>query len=193
MHLTFAIMSYTYDSEKVEPTIAKLKQNYPEADVIHIPDLPPNRVKPLKFAGLWTQRYLAAALETSADIIIRIDPDTLIYRKLTTFPTADIFGGISQGTRWHVMGGAIGFQRNAAERIVASKILLEEKYTSLYYGNLEIRHGLKPEFMAIQDLIMADVIERLSLTVERWTEVYMYNETYGLPQVDDTKYGFVHK
>jgi hypothetical protein len=198
MSLTFALTSYVYDHEKAVKTVADLRRNYPRAEIVHLNDDPPNRLKLPQFAGRWTERWMEAALATSADIIIKVDPDTLVIRPLADFPEADMFGVASKRRlcKGVILGGAYGFRRSAVEKIVGSRLLLDGKYTStasMDYIFCEYRPGRKLEILSLQDPIVFDVVTLLGLTTAPWADVYMYNEDYVMPKVDHSKYGFVHE
>lgn len=195
LNLTFAISSYVYDRDMAGKTIEDLRRVYPQAGIVHLLDDPPNRLKLPQFAGRWTERWMLSALATPADIVIKVDPDTIVCRPLEDFPSADMFGAFSQRQRFKgIMGGAVGFQRSAVQQIVDSKFLLDKKYTESLYAFGEYRPGRdQTEIMSLQDPIVFDVALRLGLTTSPWSDVHMYRATYEMPKVDHSKYGFVHE
>jgi hypothetical protein len=192
MNITFVITSYQ-DSVLAAQSAAAAKTLYPSAQIVQLSDLPPNRLKLPQFSGQWTERWMKAALATNADIIIKIDPDTRAYNAVTTFPTTDIFGQIAQngiygGLKGVIHGAAIGFQRAAVEKIVASGLLSDKKYTVKPYTTTR---GLT-ETISLQDPIVHDVATRLGLTMGAWAGTSIRTKWQGKKTVDTTKVTFAH-
>ena len=74
----------------------------------------------LESGGDFLRRMLGLFLQRSnADVLIRIDPDTLLHRNFFMLPTGIcVFGTLQRyGCRLSVQGGLVGFTREAAERI----------------------------------------------------------------------------
>lgn len=192
MKLTFAISSWQKDADLAPKAIESLKKAYPDAVIVHCVDVPPNRIKLPQFAGAWTERWMKAALETAADIIVKVDPDTRAYVRATEFPKEDIFGQVSDpGTYWHIegviFGAAIGFQRSAVEKIVASGLLNDKKYTVHPY----LFDREEDTTVSLQDPIVHDIGLRLQLSSGKWTGLQMHTR-WGDPVRDAEKYTFVH-
>ena len=170
--ITFAITYWQKDAALAQKSAAALKQIYPTAQVLVIEDNP--HLKLAQFGGQWTERWMKAALATEADVIIKLDPDTRATNAVTTFPTTDVFGQEAPvNTYWPkssniLCGGAIGFQAAAVQKIVASGFLLDSKYTQKPYVTEERRFGTPRETISLQDPIVADVVQRLSLTTGNW-------------------------
>ena len=159
-----------------------LKRVYPEASVVLVGDGPVAPfLKPAAMAlgarfkegeeikqdlskrGLWTERWLRAGLESGADLIMKIDPDTGIFAR-AEFPEAQLFGE-KIGDPVGVHGGCLGIRKETAQRIVDSGLLLDEKYSAAEYSYRH-RSGVT---MSLQDRIFADVLGRLSIVPEAWT------------------------
>jgi len=146
------------------------------------------RLKLPQFAGQWTGRFLQLFLQTDAPLVIKVDPDTHINWAVEQFPTASVFAGFRyypSGKRI-LNGPAIGFTREAAQAILDSGILLDEKYTTYWYTYPRFREPLKrpweeekfDEFVSLQDEITTDVVERLSLPVAEWKDVSFKHSTH---------------
>ena len=174
--VTFAITYWKKDAALAQKSAAALKLLYPTAQVLVIEDSP--RLKLAEFGGQWTERWMTQALATGADVIVKVDPDTRALRP-ASFPTADIFGMTSpMGTYYPkstgiLSGGAIGFQAAAVEKILASGLLRDVKYTTKPYATEERRHGIPREQIALQDPIVHDIATRLSLNEGQWPGLHI--------------------
>jgi len=193
MNITFAITSYQEPAELVAKSVAALKTLYPDASVVQLSDLAPNRLKLPQFAGTWTLRWMQAALATNADVIVKIDPDTRAYKAVTTFPTADIFGQIAKNGVYYnlkgvIHGAAIGFQRSAVQKIANSGLLLDKKYTALPY----VFSRDEKEAISLQDPIVHDVSIRLGLTTGSWEGLQIQTRWEQIKKVDTSKVTFAH-
>lgn len=78
----------------------------------------------------WWDRVFQEGLKEQGELIFKIDPDTHVVRQLKIIPAADCFGTLlGKGhVQEHIQGGCQGFWRSAVERIVASKVLLDDAY-----------------------------------------------------------------
>ncbi len=143
-----------------------------------------NRVKDQR-TGYWTQRYLQIALQTSADVIIKLDPDAQIWRKFTP-PQADWFGTLSN-TKAFVRGGCCGFSRAAAEKVCRSG-LLYKTYPYIYqrYGKYKWPHEeFSEEPLSSQDNIMRRVMAILDIQPTEWPEVLILGNDGIVPERGD--------
>jgi hypothetical protein len=180
MQLSFAITTYKDNSDLA---ISDLTRFYPGAYVFKFNDCVEHLKTPDQ-AGKWTERYLRAFLASDADILIKIDPDTAVLRPAVNFPTSDMFGECVLG---FPLGGAIGYSRVGAQKIVDSNLLQDAKYTTKDY-TYSWKGG---EQVSCQDKIMRDIVNRLSLSVAVWNEVCvrMSHLDSTMPTKD---YAFVH-
>ena len=186
--IAFAITSYR-DGELALRSIAALRLVYPESRITHIQDEP--RLKLPQFAGRWTERWMRACLLGDLTTLIKLDPDTRCLRR-ASLPDGDLWGQVAPphvywGVEGVLYGGAIGFKREAAQKIVDSGLLLDEKYTVKPY--VFERNG---EWLSLQDPIVHDVAQRLGLHETPWSEVYMALSGKRLRNIDVTKFAFVH-
>lgn len=192
MSLAFVLMLYD-DVLLAERLIRQLRQWHPNADILAIADgvtpdgfaayctlntvtyVPGDRLKPRTHGGQWTQRYLELFLARSdATTLIKLDPDSFVYRAIANVPdsaSADLFGTlrVNHLGQTQVRGGCVGYQRAAAQRLMASKLLLEDKYRDA----TRYSYRRKPEdpLLTLQDAIVADVAQRLELKLFEWSEV----------------------
>ncbi|WP_193878477.1 hypothetical protein [Oculatella sp. LEGE 06141] len=135
-----------------------------------------DRIKTLNYGGLWSITMLQLFLKLSrAEFLIRIEPDTVILRRLETLPDADVFARYQGGKRPYYQGGAMGFSRNAAKLILESKLLESEIYKQTSYGYQrfadhyrQAEEILQNEPLAATDIILSDVIAKLGFTVDDW-------------------------
>lgn len=179
--LAFAINYCGRDAALAQKSAAAVRQLYPTASVVLIDDSETNLKVPPN-AGQWTQRWMTQALATGADIIFKIDPDTRAMKAVTTFPTADVFGQPSVARTYYptspttiIYGACIGFQKAAAEKIVASNLLLNAKYNEKPYVCEERRYGTPRFNVILNDPVMDDVITQLGLTKATWAGLDMKN------------------
>lgn len=137
------------------------------------------RVKVPRFAGLWTQRYLEAFLESGEKLLVKIDPDTKVNFG-TDFPKSELFCHVQ---KLHVPnrdfiyhGGAMGFGRLCAKHLVESGFLLDRRYS---YGDYAYHrfHGpylqpgeedLPDDLVSMQDRIVTEVAGRLGIEALDW-------------------------
>lgn len=129
-------------------------------------------VKERKFGGLWSHRYLDFYLKNSiAQYVMRIDPDTQVLRKAENLPATDcVFCRI-----WHYTigkkecrfphGGAHGFTRGMAERIVNGKYFLDP-----YYCN-------SARFHHTNDRMLEDIMSKRCLPYEDRTDFDIWQGT----------------
>jgi hypothetical protein len=195
--LAFAINYCQRDAALAQNSAVAVKRYYPDASVVLIDDsktslkLPPN-------AGQWTQRWMTQALATGADIVIKIDPDTRAMRTAMSFPTADVFGQPSVvGTYYPkspatiLYGACIGFQKAAAEKIVASNLLLNTKYNEKPYVCEERRYGTPRFDVILNDPVMDDVTAQLGLSKAAWSGLDMKN-SWDADRTHSPNATFVH-
>lgn len=198
--------------------IAELRKFYPGSPIISIADGVADddyaevcrangvlyqvgeRVKIPAFGGQWTERWFKKFLQdTDSQLIIKIDPDTGVFKTLTEFPKAEVFGQhhIHINGDFHISGGAIGFTRAAVEKIINSGLLKDPVYRNkqfIYdrFGNLAREWEVKThEAISYQDGIVVDIIKRLGLTHERWYDIFIRQNTYEI-NVNPSHFGFVH-
>ncbi len=148
--------------------------------------------------GLWTQRYLEMFLQhTSAETLLRVDPDTCIWKHFA-LPDGeyDLFGTISP-TRYkypYVRGGCIGFTRDSAEKIVESNLLLDDRYKNYNYQRYKHwrwEHEVESdEQFAFQDWIVGDICHKLNLTLKDWEDVCILGNQNIIPEIGN--YSITH-
>jgi hypothetical protein len=127
--------------------------------------------------GWWTHAYLMYALRRigQCDVIIKLDSDCRLHRKIVLPPTGDIFCRVwSNG----ICGGALAFTVDTARRLTVSGVLLGAQYRKYQYMD---RHG-QPK--ALNDGVLTDVARRLKLSVVDWTDVYAVRHGQKVPTGD---------
>lgn len=131
--------------------------------------------------GYWTQRYLQLALQTSAKTIIKLDPDTCVWRRFTP-PDADWFGTLGDSGDY-VRGGAMGLSRETAQKVVRSG-LLHDRFPYVYYRYKKHRwpHEKESELpLSNQDHILRRVMGKLGIKPTPWPEVLIYGNCGRVP------------
>jgi len=118
--------------------------------------------------------------------LIKIDPDTGVNHAPTLPPKFDIACNFVEGS---LRGGAIAFSRNAAQTIVNSQSLLDEKYQELRW----CYRWRNTEWIPCEDAILYHVIQRLGLNLVHWNDVYCshHQEAFNPPDSLNT-YSFYH-
>lgn len=169
MDICFVVTYCKRDAHLVDACKESLKV-YDDRCVLTFCD-EPLRLKVPPQAGRWTERWMEHALDLG-DIIVKVDPDTRAMRK-ASFPITDIFGQFAQKDDYHpdstgvLMGGAIGFQRDAVKKILDSGFLRDEKYNEPPYL-VEERRYVPKETVILNDLIVHDIAQRLGLSEGAW-------------------------
>jgi hypothetical protein len=150
LRLLWYVHTY-HDRLKLAPALAALRRLYPESTVLVVSDgdsdplLAPicaryrgefrlgARLFGVEHGGEIVQRMLEAFLAHDADVLIKIDPDTVVRRQLTLAPAAGsraIAGTIETSHttgRDFIQGGCIVIPRRSASEIVASRLLQSDR------------------------------------------------------------------
>lgn len=84
------------------------------------------RLFPARHGAAAVQRMFEIYLEQPTDYLFKIDPDTEIHRRFRYLPAESSMFGTVQGAPDYlsIQGGCLGFTRDAAERMVNSRLLL---------------------------------------------------------------------
>lgn len=139
------------DLHKLRKTLSRLRTLYPETPVLVVSDGDPDpqikeacdrysvefRLRPrlygVEHGGALVQQLLEAFLSTGADILIKIDPDTDVRRRLSLMPLAadtSIYGTVqSAGSKRgpSIQGGCIIVPRGAAILVAGSALLMSTR------------------------------------------------------------------
>lgn len=89
----FALNFYDEPEDLVQKCAASVKEFFPDSCLVFCDDRI-ERLKTKDFSGHWTERWMRKALETTANVIVKIDPDTRCFG-CAPFPASDMFGKIS--------------------------------------------------------------------------------------------------
>jgi hypothetical protein len=178
--ICFIVNVYEEPEEEVEALLNCLRAHYPLAKIVLFEDggheYPQDwgdfhrrfehRKTPL-WGGFWTHRYLDQALRAyPAEHYIKVDPDTSIVKAAQSLPDGEaIFSAVythDLGDRKYRIphGGALGFTRAAARRIVDDRLMLRATFCHPVFG----RYG------AYNDLMLADAILIHDLNLEERTD-----------------------
>ncbi len=158
------------DGVDIAPELSAISQSYSF-----------ERVKQLK-SGLWTHRYLEIALSTPATHIIKLDPDSCLWRPFT-LSDADWFGSLSSQGEF-VRGGGFGLRRNVAEKIVDSQFL-KHSFPFIYY-RYSVHKWPHETFsdkpISNQDNITKLVMRKLGIKPTIWPEVLVHGNDGKIPE-----------
>lgn len=155
-----------------------------------------DRLKLTKFAGSWTVRRLRLFLQTDADVCVKLDPDTKVCAKVERWPSADLFGHKQDPPAAILHGGCLGITREAAQKILDSRLLLAQRYTDLRFGYRRFHDEKKPEeerevvWVSCEDRILQDLSARLSLTLADFPEAYCVSGS--VPRYPPAGKAFLH-
>jgi hypothetical protein len=150
----------------------------------------------------FTQRNFEVLLvESDSDIFIKLDPDSYINHSFD-IPDDDWFGHVHfagvpyLGYHFNfIAGGAMGLSRNAVEKIVESKLLLDKKYDQ--QGGFYDRYKRYKKFgdplnesdlIRREDWVLGDVCRRLNIKPSSWPDVYCVQDV----EVDDDSFAIIH-
>ena len=188
------------DSPLVVRLVADIRALYPESRLVCIADgqvdnlaliqecdrqsvrliQTSRRLKLPEFGGLWLERLFSHAIEhTDSPHIIRTEGDTKFWRRFSTFPDTDLGGTLSHRYSFDfVRGGCIALQRTAIIKILASGLLRDPEYCKnsdySYQRYGQYRYSNEPidlALIALTDLILGSVANRLHLSLSEWGEV----------------------
>lgn len=139
----------------------------------------------LKLTGLgaaWTKRWMSAALDT-ADVVIRLDPDVMLWRRPKDIPMSDIFGMMLGSTihkRHYVRGCCSGYQNKAIGNILTSGMLDDPlfKNNDLFayrrYWHFRMDGEEKtPDMVYSEDPTIAYIAEKLGMSMENWSDIHV--------------------
>lgn len=184
-----------HDHEQAIVLLEEIGQTNPGADIICISDgadfpemertiaqrclfVKCDRVKLPHYGGLWTKRYMQHYLTLShAPYLLKIDPDSKVDRSVGVLPNALVFGCtiVLAGLR-RIRGGCAGFSRDGVRLLLTSGLLDDGKYkidpNATYPRYSYWRKSFEPineEVISLQDFIVADVCDRLSIELHDWS------------------------
>jgi hypothetical protein len=150
VRLFWFIQTYR-DLPKLRQTLSRVRALYPDTPVLVVSDGDADprikqacdlyavefRLRPrlygVEHGGALVQQLLEAFLSTNADILIKIDPDTDVRRRLSLMPLpvdTSIYGTVqSAGSKRapSIQGGCIIVPRRAASLLAGSALLMSER------------------------------------------------------------------
>lgn len=194
--LTFFALVYRDYGDAVE-CLRDLRRHYPTSRVVLRSDGDPDprfpalaarhdvdfreesRLFGVENGGAVIERMLDLFLERPTPYLIKVDPDTAIHRRFRSLPDCrGLFGTpqVGEGTR-SIQGGCLGFAREAAERILNSGMLRDDRLRrpaefvadSPYFVRMAHRAGRCG--LASFDWIVAWVATELGIPMDRFDEV----------------------
>ena len=201
--MSFAFVVNVYNDQHLAKRLLEQIKTHCSCDIIVIGDgvkledyckqgtiwIENERTKAQGQKGLWTQRYLKLFLElTFATHLLRVDPDTCVWRPFM-LPGMGITTYLEPSPKRYkypfVNGGCIGFTRDAAEKIVSSNLLLDDKYEEFNYLRYKFHkwehEETSDEKLAFQDWIVGDICHRLNLKLKKWDEIQIFGGNQHIP------------
>lgn len=190
------------DSHLALPLVEQVRRLYPEAPIALISDgdnTPPlvrqvcdelsvvyvqgDRLKLRKTGTMWIKRWLNVLASFDCDYGIKLDADSWMWRSIASFPDAEVGGNIIPGRNEQplVLGGARFMTRSAIHKILESNVLDDLKYTrATNYCYLWDANRLPGEsksgLIFCEDLALADIFQRLNLSLALWEDIYCMAE-----------------
>jgi len=176
--------------------IHQIRNHYPDAEVLAIGDgrIHPLAVISLRKAGAivlegerlktpqkgwqFTTRNLENILQhTSAEVVIKTDPDTYLSRPFRVIPEGQWFGRIvrrrnhfSDGTTViGCHGSCWGMRRELIEKLVEKNVFYELKEYYKDPNNISNKHNRRTPY---EDACMALAVTQLGIIPQAWSEVY---------------------
>ena len=137
------------------------------------------RLKTADNAGRWIERLLSAAVaSTTADVVVKLDPDTVFLRPFEVDNPIGIVGNLrTDGTSPYIQGGCQILHRQTVSLILISRLLHDSYYCLPQFS---YRRYLPPylvsgeaesdEPLAANDVILSDVARRLNIPPTHWDE-----------------------
>lgn len=194
------IFNVYQDEDRAKILTQQLKSTFPNAEIIGLLDGKPSgdiasyleaslvrqinglRLKPQVNGGAWLERIFKVYLEESrADHLVKIEPDSTVFRAFANISDTDIAGTLIQivDGRELVHGGCVAIKREAVEKIVRSRLLENPKYKfDRRFGYrryeppyLQVGEVRSNEWIISGDAVLADLIQELNLSVQNWAEV----------------------
>lgn len=135
--------------------------------------------------GAFTQRWVDAVatyIDTDTDAIIKLDPDSYIWRFFANIPNADVFGDLywnrvteSNGVKGGCLGLSYGFLLQLAESgLLLSDVLNDVKFTYRRYGTKQrkkIGDQRNGASVASEDSVLSWCYRELGVVPYQWDEV----------------------
>lgn len=201
MQPVFVIHTYR-DGEYAVRLCAQVRSFYPDAPILLIADgedqpgvkaaiahltvtyIVGDRLKVWRKRGEWTLRWMRLALAQGGNPVVKLDADASLERPFLGYPTGDIGGrlvsDVAKGITF-VRGGCVAYQQSAIAKIVGSRLLASdlfdvERHTYRRYGNTHRLPGDPPksnEAIWLEDIAIADIANRLGLTLASWDDVFV--------------------
>jgi len=115
--------------------------------------------------GEWMRRHLQAGLDTEADFIIKLDSDAYVWKPVVVRGEEMHFFGTKSGIEWRngysIQGGAKGYSRSYAQRIVSLPNL--DEICALCTRNTSSLWG--------EDNSCAVIARTLNQKAKRWADI----------------------
>lgn len=197
MNLCFIVNFYN-EIHIIERCLSSIRCHYPNSELILISDgnndpelkniaercsarlVLDVRLKTLRHGGRWVHRYCNEFYKGISDLLIKVDPDSIMHRKFTEIPASDYFGPLVPGWPFPLINGSCkGFSRKLASLIVENKLALSRHYV----GNAQFKRGFDRQIS--EDLICMDIVNKTKTVFSDWSEINI------TPNID-CKYSVTH-
>lgn len=200
--ISLAFGFYVYQDHKLaERLISQITTFYPQADILCIADgefnndfaiyAEQNKVSFLQssenlktvLGGLWLQQLFVFYLKKSkAEILIKLDPDTFIWRPFNYLPDSAYFGHIKKNKHNinFASGGCYGINRLSVKALIDSNYLHDPKFRNKndyayqrYYSPFILpNESMSCTYLMKEDWIMAGALNLLDIQPKQFGEVW---------------------
>jgi len=180
----FVVNVYQEDEALLRQCLKSIRAFYPTAPLVMISDGNQNmlysdiafevkarlvigsRLKVPACSGSWTKRMYTEALREVGDTIIKMDPDSYMWRAFKIDPPGDYAGYLTDCPKGeYVHGGCKATSVNVA------RLVLEDFSSNKYVSNPAVTYLKNGERILSDDLLTADVMRGRSIPLTFWSEV----------------------
>ena len=132
-------------------------------------------LKRIECGGRWWQRTLGIGMRYLKAWVIKMDPDTRVWRQFHHMPTTPVggsLGAIGQMTE-HLQGGCQAIRSDAVAELLSSNVLNDEdltRFTTFCPDNEMLKTWLPTGYLT-SDFSLMYLLKKLSIEYSNWDEI----------------------